>query len=204
MWSLLCYIYIGCVQRMPAVSISIWPCTCNRVQSSALNSAGAIPWRRPGGKQFVHTLCDRIKGCERMKYGAEPRIWNWCRGGKQRKIRHLLLQSNSTPSPWEKHIGLQYIAIILGQYLIAMYCNIEHDIIGEPKRMYIENNCFTIWYADASEKAWGDAGRGILPTTNQVWFDEVSQRNGNSSDRAHGVKIFWWFQHRICSTMNNK
>ena len=105
-WSLLCYIYIGCVQRMPAVSISIWPCTCNCVQSSALNSAGAIPWRRPGGKQFVHTLCDRIKGCERMKYRAEPRIWNWCRGGEARKIRHLLLQSNSTPSPWEKHIGL--------------------------------------------------------------------------------------------------
>ena len=91
----------------------------------------------------------------------------------------------------EKYIELQYITIILGQYLIAMYCNIEHDIIGEPKRMYIENNCFTIWHANASEKAWGDAGRGILPTTNQVRFDELLHRNGNTSDRAYGVTRRW-------------
>ena len=65
-------------------------------------------------------------------------------GGKQRKIRHLLLQSNSTPSPWEKHIGLQYIAIILGQYLIEMYCNISISI-GVTRRYcnnYWSGRCY--------------------------------------------------------------
>ena len=51
----------------------------------------------------------------------------------------------------------------------------KRDLNEQPKRMYVKNNCFSIWYANAREQAWDDTGRGIFLTMNRVQFNGLSQ-----------------------------
>ena len=47
--------------------------------------------------------------------------------------------------------------------------------------MHVENTCFHIWHANGRDDAWGNIGKGFLPTTKSVRFSEQFQTNESDS-----------------------